>query len=319
MPSPKSRNKSFTYWQARFKTEPYHRTFQELLKSAFDNTKIKDRLHPPENGEEGIQHLFINEKMEIQGYLCVSLFSYETGSSGHIIREAFDEDRVDPQALSAPEGPDGTKQQFLNGKLYAVCLENHLILCQDQVLTAKNLELYVAAMFHKHLSNADINVFFGRALSKKVRTHIKGIKGIQLSAPLARDEEPHDAPEASPSGIWRPITEMLRNLSSFKSIGRKGYLHPKDIQVSLGLSWQNKPGESMSDRTDRFANALRFVDDDVVDVELNTRAGKVKKDEIRLRKTESVPHENDMPISREIFKKMLAWHQELIKGEFISL
>ena len=49
-----SKLKRFTYWQARFTTEPYEKTLQHWLNSAFAGTKVRQRLRPAD-AEENYQ------------------------------------------------------------------------------------------------------------------------------------------------------------------------------------------------------------------------------------------------------------------------
>ena len=117
---PNSKTKSFTFWRARFITEPYSFTAQDLLTSAFDDTKVKDRIWSldDENIEEMNYHSFINHKAFYERFFCANFFSYEKGQVAQTIKESFDSDEIDSTALIAPKAADGTAQQFLDGKLY---------------------------------------------------------------------------------------------------------------------------------------------------------------------------------------------------------
>ena len=133
-----SKPKRFTYWQARFTTEPNKETLQPLLHSAFAGTKVRQRLWPADE-EENYQY-FINHQSKRSDFFCANFFGYEKGKIGQVIKEAFDKDQIDITALPAPKSADGKEQQYLDGKLYFVCSGNHVILSQDAHLKAKRLE-----------------------------------------------------------------------------------------------------------------------------------------------------------------------------------
>ena len=324
-----NKTKTFTYWRARFSTEPFSLTMQELLESAFDNTKVQDRLWPPQDAadEDASYFNFINHKTIYKGYFCANFFGYERGKIGQVIKEAFNDDEIDPTALPAPKAADGTDQQFLDGKLYFICFGNHLILAQDPHLKARHLEPYLNEMFHRRCQNfpEKQSVLLERSISQKTRGQIQGVKRINLSAPLSNtgDEiQTADVQLATESRIfhlggraWEAIKAFVGgDLSQFET---GGFIDLRDIDVTLSLAWKRRRGERFSDQVDSLANAFRHVEDEM-DVEYETNSGKVKHDELRLSYPKSVFHRDDMPDTSDIFDKMIEWYESLVEAEDIS-
>ena len=318
-----SKTKVFTYRRTRFLPEPYSHTMRELLESAFDNTKVQDRLWPPHDSDEDANYFsFINHKSTHKGYFCANLFGYERGKIGQVIKEAFDNDEIDPSALPAPKAADGTDQQFLDGKLYFICFDNHLILAQDLHLKARHLESYLNDMFHRRCGNFSIKhrLMLEPSIPQQIRRQIKGVKQINLSAPLIYDTvngaQLATERKTIPLGYaWDAVKAFLGDRST--QFETDGFIDPKDIEVTLSLAWKRKRGETLSDQIDSFANTFRQIDDEI-ELELETNSGKLKHGELRLSSARSVLHRDDMPDTNDIFDKMIEWYESLVEAEDIS-
>lgn len=338
-----SKQKRFTYWQARFTPEPNKETLQQLLNTAFagtkvrqrlsqrkpissggntpafDNTKIEERLWPAD--EEENYRYFINYKTMRSGFFCANFFGYEKGKIGQVIKEAFEKDQIDITALPAPKAADGKEQQYLDGKLYFVCSGNHVILSQDAHLKAKRLEQYLNEMFHKRCDGFPENQQLMLVnISRKTKEKIKGAKKINLSGHLEYTPKISDQKQLQiiPDGrLWRAIKVFCGDMIDFTQFETDGITDPKEIKSTLSLSWKKKGKERDSDQFDSFANAFRHVGNEM-DFEVETKSGKIKGNDLRLFTLKSVEHnKDDMPIDTDIFDKMIDWYQHLVEAEDI--
>ncbi len=339
----RSKTKRFTYWQARFTTEPNKETLQQLLHSAFagtkvverlsqrkpissgvntlafDNAKIEERLWPTD--EEENYRYFINHQSKRSGFFCANFFGYEKGKIGQVIKEAFDKDQIDITPLPAPKSADGKEQQYLDGKLYFVCSGNHVILSQDVHLKAKRLEQYLNGMFHKSCDGFPENQQLMLVnISRKAKEKIKGAKKINLSRHLEYTPKISDQKQLQiiPDGrLWRAIKVFCGDIIDFTQFETDGITDPKEIKSTLSLSWKKKGKEPDSDQFDSFANAFRHVGNEM-DFEVETKSGKIKGNDLRLFTLKSVEHnKDDMPIDTDIFDKMIEWYRHLVKAEDI--
>lgn len=315
----RSKTKRFTYWQARFTPETYEKRLQQLLNSGFGNTKVGERLWPTD--EEENYRYFINHQSKRSYFSCANFFGYEKGKIGQVIKEAFDKDQIDtiPHSLSSDE-------QYLEGKLYFVCFGNHVILSQDTHLKAKRLEHYLNEMFHKLCNDFPKNqqLMLERSISRKVRKQIKGVRKIHLSAPLKykyqetsnqRQQQIKIFPFFPLGHAWEAVESFIGESLASK-FNTDGFIDPKDIEVSLSLSWKRKKGEKISDQLDSLANTFRHVDDEI-DFEVETNSGKLEREKLRLEESKSVAHINDMPDLADIFGKMIDWYRYLVEAEDI--
>ena len=311
-----SKTKLFSYWHARFTPEPYGKTMQQLLKFAFENTTVQDRLIPA-SAEENYFH-FINYKTNKNGSLCAEFFGYEKGRIGQVIKEAFNQEQIDPKALPAPQADDGTDQQYLDGKLYFICKGNHLVLVQDMHTKGRQLERYLEEIIRERCSSypAEQQFMLERSISQKARKKIKGVKKIHLSTPL---QYQHKEDRSQKSGYmnvpigkgWEALRGLLGEKLDLAQFSLDGIADPKDIEVTISLAWKKKSGETISDQIDSLANTFRHVDEEL-DFEVETLSGKMKKDELRLSHPFSVQHNDDMPDRGDIFQKMINWYEHLV-------
>lgn len=308
-----SKPKRFTYWQARFTTEPNKETLQQLLNSAFAGTKVRQRLWPADE-EENYQY-FINHQSKCSDFFCANFFGYEKGKIDHVLKEAFEKSQIGtvPYSLSP-------NIQYLDGKLYFVCFGNHVILSQNAHLKAKRLEHYLNEMFHKRCDSFPENqqLRLERSISRKVRKQIKVVKKIHFSAPLKyKFQETGKHREQQTKSFLRSVWEAAKSV--VKSFIREDiasrtdeFIDPKNIEVTLSLLWKRKKGERISDQLDSLANTFRHVDE--IDFEVETNSGKLKREELRLQHESNVEHINDMPILTDIFGKMIDWYQHLVEA-----
>ena len=319
---PNSKTKSFTFWRARFITEPYSFTAQDLLTSAFDNTKVKDRVwsFDDENIKEMNYHSFINHKTIDKGFSCANFFSYEKGKVTQTIKESFDSDEIDSTEFIAPKAADGTAQQFLDGKLYYICFDNDLVIAQDRRLKAQHLEKYLNGIFQERCADfpKEQQIILERSISRQKRNDIKGVRRINFSTALTNSssdsvEVAREQQTLRGSRAWDAIKAFMgkSHAESLKQFDTGGFIEERNISVTLSLVWKRKKGEQPSDEIDSLANTFRHVDDEI-DIELETASGKWKYGDLRLQQSKGVEHlKNDMPDNRDIFTKMIDWHRIL--------
>ena len=323
------KTKRFAFWKARFSPEPYGGgTLQDILESSFQGTVIRDRLFPIEDldGEERYFH-FINYKTLLRGYFCANFFGYEKGRIGQILKEKFDVEEIRPSQLTLEKDEDGSEQQFLDGKLYFVCYRDNLVLAQERQLKAKHLERYL---------NEKLSLPPGQGLTlepsipRETRRNIRGVKSIRLSAPLSYGYQ--DRSEVSvglaedrgrrgflqiPIGsAWNAVRAFVPR-ADLARLETRGIVSPKDIQVSIHLSWKQMRSNRLSDQLDAMANTFRRVDEEDLEMELETDVGKIKHNELRLSKSRSIRHTDDLPDDEDIFEKMIEWYEELANGGHI--
>lgn len=294
---------------------------QQLLTATFNGTKIQDRLLS--TNTEGSYFNFINYKELRGGFFCADFFGYERGRIAQVIREAFDQEQIDPSALPLQKAADGTDQQYLDGKLYFVCKGNHLIIAQDMHIKGQQLERYLAKMIRQRCAYypEEQSFLLERSISQKARKDIKGVKKIHLSAPLeyepkkqkgGTDKTP-DVVSVPVGHAWKAIKELIGDRLDLTQFSTNGFIDPQEIDVTVSLSWKRKRGQTISDQLDTLANTFRHVDEEL-DFELETNSGAIKKDELRLSHPQSVQHENDLPIREDIFDKMIQWYGYLVQA-----
>jgi len=317
MKSTESKPKLFTYWRVRFQIEPFDQTLEALLKAGFAGTKIKNRWRLP--SEDYYQ--YINYKTHRDGFFCAGFLAHEINSIGRTVAQRPEQDAVEIEAIAPGKAADGAPREFLDGNLYFVCKNNHLIIAQDQHLKAKQLEEYLNEMLHILPSGLPETqcVILERAIPRETRKKAeKGFSSVKISSPL---EYQNKAPTVIDSKVemrsvpfgraWDAIKPFLP-ASVKNKLSTDGITDPKQIEVSIELKWKRKSPrkERQSDQMDMLANTFRHVDE--VEIEAHTTDGVViKNDELRLQKPTSVRHRNNLPLKDDIFEKLINWFHTL--------
>jgi hypothetical protein len=163
--------------------------------------------------------------------------------------------------------------------------------------------------------------FLERSVSQKTRAQIRGVKAIHLSAPLEYKREVREGTDTGYTTLpignrWEALKAFLGEKLDITQLSTQGFIEPKDIDVTLSLSWKKHRGDTVSDQIDSMANTFRHVDDDI-DFELETLSGKIKKDQLRMSRPFSVRHNDDMPERDDIFDKMIQWYEHLVEANDI--
>ncbi len=314
-----SKTKTFTYWRVRFDPEPYSRSLQELLNTTFKDTHVKDRVYKTSDDAQSFQ--FINQISGMKGFFCANLLGYEEGRMEQIIKANFDKDYIETTALQAGKGDDGTDQHFLDGKLYFICFENHLILSQDMRIKAEHLERYLHDRIVANNGNLDQNVRFSLepSIPLTVRKSIAGVKKVELSSPLVGDSETintngEQSKTEKFTGLNK-VVDAIKNLFgsdvNLDDFSTKGIIEDNELQVTLSLKWINRNRkESVAGQLDAFSNVFRKIGDEV-DLKIETDSGTFKHQDLRLKVTKSVKHRDDMPVFDDIADKMINWYNDL--------
>lgn len=314
-----SKTKTFTYWRVRFDPEPNSKTMQSLLSATFDKTHVKERQYKTSDDAPSFQ--FINQKSGMKGFFCANLFGYEEGRIEQIIKANFDKEYVETTALQAGKGDDGTDQHFLDGKLYFVCFDNHMILCQDQRIKAEHLERYLHDRIVAINDSVDRNFRFSLepSIPLPVRKKISGVKRIELTSSLPGDNGTDGNGRGTTkieniSGLTK-VAAALKNLFgsdvNLNDFSTKGIIEDNQLQVTLSLKWINRiRNESVADQLDTFSNVFRHTGDEL-DVKIETDNGTFKNEDLRLNVKKSVRHRDDMPAFDDIIDKMIGWYDDL--------
>jgi hypothetical protein len=311
-----TKQKLFTYWRARFQVEPFGTPLQKLLETAFARTTIKDRLRTVDGG----YRQFINYKADRGGFFCAGFLAYEEGSIGQIIAARLDKDVIEPEALPLQKAADGSRREFVDGKLYFACKKNHLLIAQERHLVAKHLEAYLNDLLQNRpgaLSHGQ-SLILERAIPRDVKKKMDRIAGMTISGPvhyeatrvqLARDEtEVRNIPGGT---MWEAIRGILPKKFA-DQLATDGITDPKEIDVSIQLKWKRrKRDEKVSDELDALANTFRHIDDELDFKAITTSGAVLGKEELRLQKLISVRHRDGIPLHDDLFDKMIAWFDEL--------
>lgn len=305
-----SKAKSFTFWRANYRRVPYSMTAQDLFSSAFFDTDIDERLIDWDEQEKPKYpnfYSFISRWALYRGFFCACFLSCEKDRVEHVFKESD----LKKKEVDLTEVPPGDNQQFVDGILHFVCYENDVILAQDRRLLGRHFENFLNALLPKSGRvdfPEDQEIVLNRPPSQNTLEEIQGVKGVNLSANLIKNEY------SQGSYILDAIKSFAKGYSSnFFRSATEGFMEERDTRVSMQLRWDRRvKGQSEgSDKVNAFSNPFRHIDEEI-DVELLTRSGKWRRyKDFLLSDSTNVLHINGVPDNQDIFDKMINWHIRL--------
>lgn len=312
------KTKSFNFFTVQFNLEPSDYTLEELLIESMLDTKTRDRLVPLDKKkdiEESEYYGFIGHREPYKGFWCANFFSIDKDKVEHVVNETFDTEELLFTPVPPPEGEDGTKRQYIDGKMHFICTKNDLIIATDRRLSHRHLEKYINDIIHKRCDvPKEYEIRLIRPPSRKLFADIKNVKRINLSAPLRGEVEENHAPQTLEGNkYWNALKTYVGQYTDLTKFDTGRFIKEKNLRMDISLIFNKKRSEAYSDEFDSIANALRYAEEEI-DYAIVTPSGTWTREKLTLRKPHSVEHIDDMPVNRDIFDKMAKWYLYLLKN-----
>lgn len=346
MPDPK--RKKFVYKVAKLlkATGDPKTTLESLLKAAMKKVPTAlARCEKPVGSD--VERRFINyslthSKTEGSIYGCEFL-AFEEGEGQSTIQ-------IDPKAkeVSVDMIPAGDDQEFLAGSVYFGVLNNHIVLCQSRGLKVQDLENYLNWFLVEKAKvlAADNRVSLNDHIPKSKKALFKGVKGIQIKAPIhmepslevekqaAADLKAQESDKAGKNTKGAPSSESKSQFYPVKLAGKAwdavkalvgdsfqlpseitvgNLADTPDIEVQIFLKWKGQHHEDDSDFLDGVASNMRHIDQEV-DYEITGSSGTMKRDDIKIFKDLMVKWTKEgRPQFDDFFPKMAEWLAGLVR------
>jgi hypothetical protein len=321
MPEQDKRRKELYYKRAVFTYPMSGRTLQDALGDAL---KAKSKWHDRQDNPSGDERTFCflnytglhTHDKHSQQLLGCELFSYVKGADQSTFNVDISSDTVDVSKI-----PPGKDREFLEGTVYFGVFLDHVIVMQSSALRFGDLERHLNWFLARHAKVIDEGD--GLALMDAIpvggREMYGDAKGITLSAPVQFDAtEPSESKSKTvrlqPKGPgWNALKAMLGEVFDLPN-----YLNADDIftsrslQVQLQLKWKRAPDDDTSDLLASIAHHLRNVTDEM-DYSIETKTGRVTRDEFKLHKTLTVEWIDGRPRFDILFPGMIEYLVTLAK------
>lgn len=314
--------KTLTYKIARFNNPKERRSLQQLVVKALETHKaVGSRLRETDGGA---RFSLINYHGTYKNMRVGEFIDY---APGHKQPFAKVDTAVESMPISSLAPPDKASE-FLSGILYFGVYGNSCIISQAASVRTALFEDYL----NWFLREAGLFKEEGEYLSLSDHPplgkgeEIMSAKGIEFEAPIslttvAPGEKEYKAGEvtyrAGSSG-WEALKSILP--PEFKLPGllkAKELVGDAGLKVTVKLAWTKIRKEDPTDFLDRVSNSLRHIEDEV-DFSIETRSGKITKDDIKLRIPVSVKLKDGLVEKDSMWEKMQDWLVRLISEKRVD-
>lgn len=316
--------KNFVYKSAQMSGALSDTALDVLLKSALDKLPmaLKRRQNIDESDED---YRLINYHSKHHDMLVAELFDYTKGHAQPYAKLAR-KHVLDLETLDAPD-----QSEFIHSILYFGVLGNHVVVSQSRSLRVLHLENYINWLLREAgiIPDDDFLMLVDQPPDevKKNLSTVSDTKKISFLAPVAFEESEVSTREDSvdvdvvkkiklaPFGVgWEAFQSMLPNgLRLPKEIDIDDIVENRSLEVKLEVTWKGARKEDSTSLLDTISTQLRHVDTEL-DFEIQTRAGKITKDHIKLATSESIATKKSGFLDRDkLWVKMLEWLKFLLK------
>ena len=329
MASTDTRTKQIFYKRAVF-SQPTGRTLEDILRTALSSkSRWGERQENPTG--DGRTFCFINHSGRHQhpshriSLLGGELFSYVKGSDQSIFNADPTATEVNVSAI-----PPGEDREFLEGALYFGISRDHLAVMQSASLRFGHLERHLNWLLTRcaKVIVEENGVTLMDVVPESTRGAVGDVKGIKLSAPLQFDAQVGaltglrkvQRARLVPTGrAWEAVKAMLGagfDLPAY--LNAEEILNSRSLQVEIELKWKRAPDEGTTDLLTRIAHNLRNVNDEV-DYSIDTRTGRLSREDFKLHTPVSVPWIGGRPRFDVLFPKMIEYLVSLVETDRVRL
>lgn len=323
-------SKSLVYKVAKFNDETDTRNLQTRLENALKKKKAAANRRQSTDSDSHFR--LVNYHGPYKGLHVGEMFDYTAGAKQPTAKMDADAEELTLDSVS----PADKLSEFLHSIMYFGMRKNSVILSQSMSLRSLQFEDYINWLLREagEISSEDFVALNDQPPADKAK-EIKNSKGVTFVSPV--DLKSSAAPKRSntaasevkgtksisvtPSGnAWDYLKMVLPPEFKFPTkLESNDIIQKRSLEVTVTLSWDRTYKEDPTDFMDNFSNQLRHVESEL-DYTIHTKSGTVTRDELKLRKTVSVP-ENDKGLLKkeEMWERMYDWLDTLIKDNTIIL
>lgn len=254
------------------------------------------------------------------------LFSYVKGSDQSIFNADPSATEVKVDGLHPEKG-----KEFLEGALYFGVSGDHLAVMQSASLRFGDLERHLNWLLSRcaRVIGEENGVTLMDAVPQvRRRSFDDDVKGIKLFAPIRFDAETV-APATQrkvekvrliPTGrAWDALKAMLgTGFDLPNNLNAEEILNSRSLQVEIELKWKRAPDEGSTELLTRIAHNLRNVNDEV-DYSIETRNGRLGREDFKLRGSLSIPWLEGRPRFDVLFPGMIEFLVSLVQSGKVAL
>ena len=295
-------------------------SFDDLLRLAVKSQdSIAKRKFDPDNHGETF-HLINDYTDQAPEFFAGILCFYTPGRHQPVF--SLDDDAktiqletIEPQKITK-RGRELT-QEFLDGCMYFLAKENHLILSPSMSFRPDKAENYFNWFFREKakLFEEPFIIYLQDQLPPDKLQKIENVKNLLIGDSIVLNPKQNSTPntkviKATPGGaIWGALKELLPSLPDEFSITKALGEYVIDAKILLKVG---RKGRDAEDFVSRVATSMRNVEGIDCTIDMG-KFGKIKGKEFKLTRTWQFEQINGKLDQLVIFKKMNEWLDELIK------
>lgn len=296
-------------------------TFDELLRLAVkSNNLIRQRKLDVSDAKDGETFNLLSDFFNTQTYFAGVLCSYSPGRHQQVFPFEDDAATIPLASITPPVINKNGKhltQEFLEGCLYFMIRENHVVLSQSMGFHAEKAELYFNWFLRERAKIIQpptviyLKDQLPPAKTAKIR-HVRNLtiaNTIQLSADTPQNKSNEHTFGVTPKGpLWDALKAMIPGLQDQYSLSKA--ITTEVLQASLTLRLGRK-GKDAEDFVDAIATTMRNQDGLDFTIDMG-KYGKLKSSEFKLGRQQVFSVEAGKINQLEVFRKMNDWLDELI-------
>jgi hypothetical protein len=259
--------------------------------------------------------------------LCGNMFIYSKGAAQLLMRQLEVEDseaEANSFSLEAVSAP-GKNAEFLESILYFCVSGDHVLLLQSRALRASGFEQHVDWLLNKaELFNDRQAVMLVDQPKQTAAQAIQsqGVKSVIYGSSFVAETDTRPGARRGQAEVTiseTPVVAALRQL-----LGKKiDHLRLEDaldghIEATLKLEWKQKTHSKAQTVLDTIASALRHVDKEHVEIELN-KGGKITGSDLQMTIPVTVTTRNHIVDQAGLFKTMRDTMHDLIESGRIGI
>lgn len=324
--STETKQRVLMYRRASFITHET-RNLQQLIEAALKACpKTGQRVQSATSEGDDIKRV-LNEHRKVGGALCGVLYRYTPGQHQVVVAPKLDATEWLVEQVLPPELSGKQKSEFVEGLLYFLVFENHVIVSQSAALRIGQLEDYLCNFLRDlaKVANANEMVMLSDVPSEALRKKgLSKVRSVKFGLPLANSVKVPKPPGSKQrkeifSKVLNPgkLSLVEATLKAFGVELPKSGLTEEDaetVEVFIELRVGGRRVEDTNALLDQVGNLFANTPDRDFEVELEDGA-KLKGSDFVIKTTATVEADGGVPKTNSVWKEMARYLKELQESQ----
>ena len=320
--STETKSRVLIYKRADFLTKET-RTLQTILEESLKACRKTGQRVQVVSGEEDEVRRVLNEHRKIGSALGGVLYRYTPGQHQVVMAPNPEAAEWSVAQVLPPTLSDKQKSEFVDGLLFFLVFENHVIISQSAALQIGQLEDYLSCFLRDlaKVTNENERLILLDVPSEKLRREgLSHVRAVRFDVPLAKAV--HEPPPANGRKQKDTIRHVLSNqrLSLVAETLRAfGVDLPgtgltvddaEGVEVRIELRIGGRRVEETNELLDQIGNLFANTPDRDYEIEFDNGA-KMKGSDLMVKTTATVEAEGGVPKTHSVWKEMARYLKEL--------